>query len=85
MNLCNPIRIESMELPHRMIMPAMWVRTAENGFVTDQTKIHYEERAKGKPSLIIVGACTIERMLDREWIPSTWATGAPNPAIAAPV
>ena len=58
--LCEPITIGNMNIKNRMVMPAMAVRTAANGFVTDRTKFHFGERAKGGVGLIIVGIAAID-------------------------
>jgi 2,4-dienoyl-CoA reductase-like NADH-dependent reductase (Old Yellow Enzyme family)/thioredoxin reductase len=62
MNTCPPFRklfepgrIGPMEIKNRIVMPAMATGTStEDGFVTQQTKDYYEERAKGGAGLIIV-------------------------------
>lgn len=59
-NLCEPIAIGDMVIKNRMAMPAMAVRTAANGFVTDRTKFHFRERAKGGVGLIIVGIAAVD-------------------------
>jgi len=52
--ICQPLRLGSMTLKNRMIMPPMVVRYAsEDGFITDRTVNYYEARAKGGAGLII--------------------------------
>lgn len=58
--LCEPISVGEMKIKNRMVMPAMAVRTAADGFVTDRTKMHFRERAKGGVGLIIVGIAAVD-------------------------
>lgn len=52
--ICQPIKLRSMTLKNRMVMPPMVVRYAsEDGFVTDRTVDYYETRSKGGAGLII--------------------------------
>ncbi len=52
--ICQPLKLGSMTLKNRMVMPPMVVRYAdEDGFVTDRTVNYYEARAKGGAGLII--------------------------------
>ncbi len=55
--LCQPIKIGSMELKNRMVMPPMATRyAAPDGFVSKRTINYYEARAKGGIGLIIIEA-----------------------------
>lgn len=55
LKLFEPGQIGLMETRNRIVMPAMATGTStEDGFVTQQTKDYYEERAKGGAGLIIV-------------------------------
>lgn len=59
--LCDPIQIGDMRIKNRMVMPAMAIMDAVNGgFISEQTKFHFEKRAKGGVGLIFVGACTVD-------------------------
>ena len=58
--LLSPIKIGGLELKNRMIMAPMVTNyCTREGFVTQQVKDYYEERAKGGVALIIVEASTI--------------------------
>lgn len=53
--LFEPGRIGEMELKNRIVMPAMGTNLATwDGYVTEQMKDYYEERAKGGVGLVIV-------------------------------
>lgn len=59
--LFQPFRIGSMTLKNRIVMPPMGTNYAtEEGYVTDQLKDYYEERAKGGVGLIIVEATCVD-------------------------
>ncbi|MEM1514441.1 MAG: FAD-dependent oxidoreductase [Candidatus Bathyarchaeia archaeon] len=58
-NLFKPGKIGKLELRNRIVMPAVHLGYAENGFVTDRLINFYVERAKGGVGLIIVGGCTV--------------------------
>ena len=57
--LFSPIRINTMELKNRIVMPAMHLGYTEGGEVTDRLIDFYALRAKGGVGLIIVGTCSI--------------------------
>ncbi len=57
--LLSPIRIGALELPNRVLMPAMQLNMSPKSKVTDQMVDFFVERAKGGVGLIIIGACTI--------------------------
>jgi len=60
--LFQPIRIRTMELKNRIVMPAMHTLFAgETGAVTQRLIDYYAERAKGGVALIIVEATYIDR------------------------
>jgi 2,4-dienoyl-CoA reductase-like NADH-dependent reductase (Old Yellow Enzyme family) len=53
--LLTAARIGSLEVPNRIVMPAMTTRTAdEEGYVTDDTIAYYLARAQGGVGLITV-------------------------------
>jgi len=52
--LLEPIKIKSMTIPNRMIMPALTVNLAM-GAVNDAIVAYYERRAKGGAGLVTVG------------------------------
>ena len=65
--LFQPIRLNGLELPNRVVMPAMHLAMAEDFRVTDPMVAFYAERAKGGVGLITVGYATVDEL-----------SGAPN-------
>ncbi len=60
--LLTPARIGSVEIPNRIVMPAMTTRTAdEDGSVTDDTIAYYLARARGGVGLITVEMASPEK------------------------
>src|SRR5437868_5798646 len=60
--LLTSSRIGSVEIPNRIVMPAMTTRTAdEEGFVTDDTIAYYKARVDGGTGLITVEMAAPER------------------------
>ncbi|MEM1658777.1 MAG: FAD-dependent oxidoreductase [Candidatus Jordarchaeales archaeon] len=59
--LFEPITIKGVTLRNRVVMPAMHLGYAENGYVTKKLIDFYVERAKNKVGLIIVGGCYINK------------------------
>lgn len=57
--LFEPAQIGSLKLRNRIVMPPMVVNFANNGYVSEDTKAYYAERAKGGVGLIIVEATAI--------------------------
>jgi len=54
-------RIGTMKIKNRIVMPPMVTNLAdEHGFVTEQMKSYYEERAKGGVGLIVVEATCVQ-------------------------
>ena len=54
-NLLSPGQLGPLEVPNRIVMPAMDQNNCtEEGLVTDETVAHYEARAKGGVGLLIV-------------------------------
>lgn len=60
MKLLSPIKVGGLELRNRIVMSAMHLGFAEEGFVTERLIRFYEERAKGGAGLIVVGGCDID-------------------------
>lgn len=53
-DLFKDISIGNLTIPNRVVMPPMTTRFAsDEGYVTDQTRNYYRERARGGPGLII--------------------------------
>src|SRR6516162_7338541 len=61
--LLTPARIGSLDVPNRIVMPAMTTRTAdEEGYVTDDTIAYYRARAQGGVGLITVEMASPEKV-----------------------
>lgn len=60
-HLFSPIKINSMELANRIVMPAMHLNYTMGGEVTDQLIDFYRERAEGEAALLFVGGCSIDK------------------------
>lgn len=58
--LFQPIRINKLEVPNRILMPAMHLNMAKNYQVTDRLVDFYAERARGGAGLICVGYATVD-------------------------
>ncbi len=57
--LLSSIKFGSLELPNRVLMPAMQLNLTPTGKVTDEMVDFFAARAAGEVGLIIIGACTI--------------------------
>ncbi len=55
-------RIGSMTVRNRIVMAAMHLGYAEDGFVTDRLVRYYEESAKGETGLIVVGGFKVHKL-----------------------
>ncbi|MGY5872335.1 MAG: FAD-dependent oxidoreductase [Candidatus Thorarchaeota archaeon] len=63
MMLWDPVSIGSMKLDNRLVMLATHLGyCGEDGIVTDKLISFYEERARYKPGLIVVGGCYTEHL-----------------------
>jgi len=61
--LLTPAHIGLVEIPNRIVMPAMTTRTADDeGFVTDDTVAYYLARASGGVGLITVEMAAPEKV-----------------------
>jgi len=58
--LFEPLKIKDIQLKNRMVMAAMHLGLAHDGFLNDKLFNLYEERAKGGVGLIILGGCQVE-------------------------
>jgi 2,4-dienoyl-CoA reductase-like NADH-dependent reductase (Old Yellow Enzyme family) len=59
--LFQPIRLGTMEVKNRFVMaPMLTNRATKDGLVTEQTKAHYDTRARGGVGLIIVEEACID-------------------------
>ena len=59
--LFTPIRIGKLEIPNRVVMPAMHMNYTMGGEVSAQLIDFYDERANGGAGLIIIGGCAIDK------------------------
>jgi 2,4-dienoyl-CoA reductase (NADPH2) len=59
--LFTPFKIKNMEISNRIVMPAMHLNLAKNGFITDKLIDFYVERAKGGAGLLIIGGCYVDK------------------------
>ena len=61
--LFEPIQVSAMKMKNRVLMPAMHIGMAKDGYLTDGFMDFYEERAKAGPGpgLIIIGGCYPEK------------------------
>ncbi len=66
--LFTPLKIKNMVIPNRIVMPAMHLNLADNGFISKRLINFYVERAKGGAGLIIIGGCYVD----------LYASGAPT-------
>ncbi|NDY73378.1 NADH:flavin oxidoreductase [Desulfobacter hydrogenophilus] len=60
--LFAPIRINQLNIPNRIYMPAMHLGMAQAFEVTDQIVEFYARRAKGGPGMICVGYATVDEL-----------------------
>ncbi|MFW9898792.1 MAG: FAD-dependent oxidoreductase [Candidatus Thorarchaeota archaeon] len=58
--LFTPFKIKDIVISNRIVMPAMHLNLADNGYMTKKLKDFYVERAKGGAGLIIVGGCYVD-------------------------
>src|SRR5450759_2191144 len=60
--LLTPLRIGAMEIPNRIMMPAMHLNYHRDGCYADETLIaFYTERARGCAGLISIGGFAIDQ------------------------
>jgi 2,4-dienoyl-CoA reductase (NADPH2) len=58
--LVEPFQIGHLTVDNRMVMPAMHLNYAEDGFVNDDLIEFYRRRAQGEVGLIIVGGISVD-------------------------
>ncbi|MFX0035511.1 MAG: FAD-dependent oxidoreductase [Candidatus Hermodarchaeota archaeon] len=58
--LFTPFKIRNMTVSNRIIMPALNLNLANNGFITEKLINFYCERAKGGAGMLIVGGCYVD-------------------------
>jgi len=65
MKILQPGKIANLEIPNRIVMPAMALNMAREGYVTEKMIRHYKKFAKNGVGLVIVeGACVDKRGRD---------------------
>ncbi|MFX1353649.1 MAG: FAD-dependent oxidoreductase [Promethearchaeota archaeon] len=57
--LFEPFKIKNMTISNRIVMPALNLNYASNGFITKQLIDFYVERAKGGAGMLIIGGCYV--------------------------
>ena len=63
--LFEPGWIGNIEIPNRIMMSAMMVRLGKNGYITEESKDYYVERARGGVGLIIIETTCIDWRVGR--------------------
>jgi len=58
--LFEPLKISNMTISNRIVMPAMHLNLANDGFITKKLTDFYVERAKGGAGLLVVGGCYVD-------------------------
>ena len=58
--LFEPLKISNITISNRIVMPAMHLNLANNGFITKKLTDFYVERAKGGAGLLVVGGCYVD-------------------------
>ena len=53
--LFTPFKIRNMTVSNRIVMPAMHLNLADNGYSTPRLAEFYAERARGGAGLLLVG------------------------------
>jgi 2,4-dienoyl-CoA reductase (NADPH2) len=57
--LFTPFKMKDIEVSNRIVMPAMHLNLADNGFITKKLIDFYVERAKGGAGMLIIGGCYV--------------------------
>ena len=58
--LFEPFKIKNITISNRIIMPALNLNLANNGFMTKKLNDFYSERARGGAGMLIVGGCYVD-------------------------
>ena len=58
--LFTPLKIKNLTLSNRIVMPAMHLNLAKDGFISNKLVDFYVERAKGGAGMLIVGGCYVD-------------------------
>ena len=68
--LFEPIKINRMTVPNRIVMPAMALFYTDDYTFTSRYKAFYRERAKGGVGLMIIGPMAIDRVGSNPFMPA---------------
>jgi 2,4-dienoyl-CoA reductase (NADPH2) len=58
--LFTPLKIKNLSISNRIIMPAMHLNLAKDGFISNKLVDFYVERAKGGAGMLIIGGCYVD-------------------------
>ncbi|MFX1389546.1 MAG: FAD-dependent oxidoreductase [Promethearchaeota archaeon] len=58
--LFTPFKIRNITISNRIVMPALNLNLADDGYITDRLIDFYVERAKGGAGMLIVGGCYVD-------------------------
>ncbi|MFX0076626.1 MAG: NADH:flavin oxidoreductase, partial [Candidatus Hermodarchaeota archaeon] len=58
--LFTPFKIGQVNVSNRIVMPAINLNMASDGYITDKLIDFYVERAKGGAGMLIVGGCYVD-------------------------
>lgn len=67
--LFEPIIINKIEVPNRIVMPAMGLFYSDNYSLNDRYKAFYRERARGGVGLMLIGPIAIDRVGSAPFMP----------------
>ncbi|MFX1500983.1 MAG: hypothetical protein ACFFDH_08485 [Promethearchaeota archaeon] len=59
--LFTPFKIRNMTISNRIIMPALNLNLANNGFITNKLIKLYNKRVKGEVGMLIIGGCYVDK------------------------
>ncbi|TFF98133.1 MAG: NADH:flavin oxidoreductase [Promethearchaeota archaeon] len=59
LKLFSPLKIGNLDLPNRIVMPAMHLNLADRQYMTQELADFYIARAKGGCGFLIVGGCSV--------------------------
>ncbi|MCS7118668.1 MAG: NAD(P)/FAD-dependent oxidoreductase [Archaeoglobaceae archaeon] len=60
MKILEPYKIANLEVPNRVVLPAMAMNLAKEGYVTDKTIQHYRKFARNFVGLVIVEGASVD-------------------------
>jgi len=65
--LLEPFKLGQVELKNRIVLAPMVRNYGRDGYVTEQSKLHYEEIAKGGTGLLIIEATSVDTVTSKGW------------------